>query len=156
MNLIWLIDYWRADYEFSWKNVLFYCCKRIFIRQKMLEVFWRIYLNIIFWILLWMLTSLMIWNLNIIVSATLKYCYRQALNKKLKLMGRTMKYLLKNYWAIKHLGLWSPGLRIFCEKFVKPSGLSPTLLLADVLRTFDICVLKYMSLILQNFFQLLD
>ena len=33
---------------------------------------------------------------------------------------------------------------------------SDTLLLADVLENFKICVLKYMNLILQNFFQLLD
>ena len=31
-----------------------------------------------------------------------------------------------------------------------------TLLLADYLKTFQICALKYMSLILQSFFQLLD
>ena len=33
---------------------------------------------------------------------------------------------------------------------------SDTLLLADVFETFKICVLKLMSLILQNFFQFLD
>ena len=33
-----------------------------------------------------------------------------------------MKYFLKNYWAMKYLGLWSPGLRLSFEKFVKPSG----------------------------------
>ena len=33
---------------------------------------------------------------------------------------------------------------------------SDTLLLADYLRTLEICVLKYMSLILQNLFQLRD
>ena len=32
---------------------------------------------------------------------------------------------------------------------------SDALLLADVLRTLEICVLKYMNLILQNFFQFL-
>ena len=45
-----------------------------------------------FWILLWMLTSLVIWNLNITMSTTLKYCYKQALNRKLKLLGGAMKY----------------------------------------------------------------
>ena len=53
-----------------------YCCKRILIWQKMLEVFWRIYLNIIFWLLLWIITSLMIWNLNITVSTALEYGYK--------------------------------------------------------------------------------
>ena len=42
-----------------------------------------------------MLTSLVISNLNITVNTTLKYCYKQALNKKLKLMGGAMKYFLK-------------------------------------------------------------
>ena len=32
---------------------------------------------------------------------------------------------------------------------------SDTLLLAEVLRTLEICILKYTNLILQNFFQLL-
>ena len=58
------------------KKFLFYCCKIIFIWQKMLDFFWRIYLNIIFWILFSMLTSLVIWNLNTTVSTTLKYCYK--------------------------------------------------------------------------------
>ena len=55
----------------------------------------RIYLNIIFRILVCILTSLVILNLNITVSTTLKYHYKQALNKKLKLMGGAMKYFLK-------------------------------------------------------------
>ena len=62
--------------------------------KTILVVFWRIYLNI-FWISLWMLTSLVIWNLNITVITTLKYCYKEALNKKLKLMGGAMNYFLK-------------------------------------------------------------
>ena len=33
---------------------------------------------------------------------------------------------------------------------------SDTLLLDDVFQNLEICVLKYMNLILQNFFQLLD
>ena len=47
-----------------------------FDMAKILEAFWRIYLNIIFWILLWMLTSLVIWSLNITVSTSLKHCYK--------------------------------------------------------------------------------
>ena len=45
---------------------------------------------------MWMLTSLVIWNLNITVGTNLKYCYKKTLNKKLKLMGGAMKYFLKN------------------------------------------------------------
>ena len=37
------------------------------------------------------------------------------------LMGGAIKYFLKNYRAMKYLGLSSPGVRIFFEKFVKPS-----------------------------------
>ena len=44
---------------------------------------------------LWTLTSLVIWNSNITVSTILKYCYKKALNKKLKLMGGALKYLPK-------------------------------------------------------------
>ena len=32
-------------------------------------------------------------------------------------MGGAMKYFLKNYWTMKYLRLWSPGLRNFFEKF---------------------------------------
>ena len=39
--------------------------------------------------------ALVIWNLNITVSATMKYCYKSALNKKVKLMGGAMKHFLK-------------------------------------------------------------
>ena len=42
-----------------------------------------------------MLTSLVILNLDITVRTTLKYCYKQALNKKPELMGGAMKYFLK-------------------------------------------------------------
>ena len=91
----------------------------------MLEVFWRIYLNIIFWILLWMLTSLVIWNLNITLSTNLKYCYKLALNKKLKLItdGRGHKIFSEKAtwpWNIWVYGLL--GYDIFFEKFVKPYG----------------------------------
>ena len=59
------IDCSRADDEFYWNN-FFYCCKRILIWQKILNDFWRLYLNIIFWILLWTLTSLVIWSLKLL------------------------------------------------------------------------------------------
>ena len=49
--------------------------------------------------------------------------------------GGATKYFLKNYWAMKYLGLWSPGLRKVFEKFVKPSSRSPTYLMyAPLLR----------------------
>ena len=64
-----------------------------------------IYLLIYFWILLWVLTSLVIWNLNIAVITTLKYCYKKALKKKLKLMGGAIKYLMKKLLGYKIL--WS-------------------------------------------------
>ena len=35
-------------------------------------------------------------DLNITLSTTLKYYHKQAINKKLKLMGRAMKYFAKN------------------------------------------------------------
>ena len=70
----WLLKRWWWIFL---KQFLFYCCKRILIWQKILEVFLRIHFNIIFWILLlWVLTPLVIWNLNITVSTTLKYCYK--------------------------------------------------------------------------------
>ena len=94
----WLLRSWWWIFL---KQFLFYCCKRILIWQKMLELFWRIYLNISFWILLWMLTSLGIWNLNITVSTTLKYCYKKALNKKLKLMGGMI------FFSKKPTGPWN-------------------------------------------------
>ena len=34
-------------------------------------------------------------DVNITVSTTLKYYYKQALNKNLNLMGRSMKYILE-------------------------------------------------------------
>ena len=65
-NILWN---WRVHCFIAWS---FKCCKRILMWQNILEVFWRIYLNIIFWILLGVLTSLVNWNLNITVSTTLK------------------------------------------------------------------------------------
>ena len=44
MNLIQLTDCWRADDDFFY--FFFYFCKRILICQKILEVFWRPFLNI--------------------------------------------------------------------------------------------------------------
>ena len=58
-SIDWLLKSW---WWLFLKKFLFYYCKRILIWQKILEVFWRIYLNIIFWILLWMLT-LFLWVL---------------------------------------------------------------------------------------------
>ena len=66
--------------------------------------------------LLW---TLVIWNLNVTVSTTLKYCYKSGLNKELKLMEGAMKYFLKNYWAMNYLGLWSPGAANFFFSLVK-------------------------------------
>ena len=91
-SIDWLLKSW---WRIFLKKFLFYCCKRILIWQKILKLFWKIYLNIIFWVLLWMLTSLVIWNSNVTVSTTLKYCYNQVLNKKLKLMGGAIKYFPK-------------------------------------------------------------
>ena len=51
-------------------------------------------------------------DLDIIVNTTLKYQHKQALIKKLKLMGKALKYISTNtfwqYWA-----LWSPGPQYF-------------------------------------------
>ena len=102
------------------------------IWQKVLEVFWRIYLDIIFWILLWILTSLLIWNLNITVSITLKYCYKKALNKKLKLMGGAMKYFPKKllgHEIFRPMVSRATKFFFFFEKFVETSGPSPTYLM---------------------------
>ena len=42
-----------------------------------------------------MLTLLVICSFNITVSTTLKYCYEQVLNKKLKMIGGAIKYFAK-------------------------------------------------------------
>ena len=52
-----------------------------------------------------MLTSLVILNLNITVRDNLKYCYET------KIDGRGHEIVRRNYLAMKHLGLWSPGLQ---------------------------------------------
>ena len=100
------------------------------IWQKILETFWRIYLKIIFWILSWMLSSLVIWNLNVTVSTTLKYCYKKALNKKLKWMGEAVRFFPKQllvHEILRSIGPWH-SIVFFFEKFVKPSALSSLLL----------------------------
>ena len=66
LNLIWLIvEELMMNFLDSRNNFYFMFIKEFWYDKKILELFWRIYLNIIFWILLWMLTSLVIWNLNI-------------------------------------------------------------------------------------------
>ena len=46
MNLIQLIDCWRVDDEFSWNNFNLLLQKNFDMAKK--EVFWIIYLNIVF------------------------------------------------------------------------------------------------------------
>ena len=46
MNLIELIDCWRVDDEFSWNNFNLLLQKNFDMAKK--EVFWIIYLNIVF------------------------------------------------------------------------------------------------------------
>ena len=45
-------------------------------------------MNIIFWILLWMLAAIVIWNEHVTVSTALKYWYKNTLNKKTKTDGK--------------------------------------------------------------------
>ena len=104
----WLLNGWWWIFL---KKYLFYCSKIILTWQKIWQIFWGIYLNIIFWKLLWLLTSLVIWNLNITVSTALKYCHKKALNKKLKLMAVAMKYFPKKVLDMKYFGLWFSELR---------------------------------------------
>ena len=47
MNLILSIDFWIADDEFSWNFILF-LQNNFDMTKKTLEVFWRLYLNIVF------------------------------------------------------------------------------------------------------------
>lgn len=61
--------------------------------------------------------------LNITINTTMKYYQNQALNKKLKLIGVTMKFIWKKLLCHEILALWSPGLQVIFEKFVKPCGL---------------------------------
>ena len=77
-SIDWLLKTWW--WTFLKKN-LFYCCKRILIWKKynkgfLKNLFEYYFLNIIFWKLLRISTSLVIWNLHITVSTTRKYCYK--------------------------------------------------------------------------------
>ena len=45
--------------------------------------------------------------------------------KKKKLIGGAIKFFLKNYWAMKHLGYGFLGYEFFFQKFVKSSGPPP-------------------------------
>ena len=88
-----------------------------------METFWKIYLKINFWILLWMLSSLVIWNLNVTVSITLKYCDKEALYKKLTWAREAVKYFPKKllvHEILRPMGSWYTI--VFSEKFVKPSA----------------------------------
>ena len=69
--------------------------------------------------------------LNIIVNVNffgdLKFEYYWALPWNTA-TSKPWNIFWKNYWAMKYLGLWSPGLRIFFflfEKFVKSSAPPP-------------------------------
>ena len=54
-------------------------------------------------------------DLDIIVNTTLKYQHKQALIKKLKLMGKASKYISTNtFW--QYCALWSPGPQYFFLK----------------------------------------
>ena len=50
-------------------------------------------------------------DMNVTVNTTLKYYHKQALNKKLELMRKVIKYFGQNYLVMKYLALWCPGLR---------------------------------------------
>ena len=50
-------------------------------------------------------------DMNVTVNTILKYYHKQALNKKLELMRKVIKYFAQNYLVMKYLALWSPGLR---------------------------------------------
>ena len=106
MNLIYLIDYWRADDEFYRSNFYFIVVKEFWYGKK-IEFFWRIYLNIVFWILLWTLTFL--YFPGILLKVSLKW------ETKIDGRGHEM-FSEKNSWAMKNLGLWPPELRIFFLK----------------------------------------
>ena len=64
------------------------------------------------------------------MSTTREYCYKKALNKKLKSMGEIMKNFLKkllSHEIFRSIVSWATN---FFEKFVKPSGpLPPTYIL---------------------------
>ena len=52
-------------------------------------------------------------ELNITVGINLKYCYKKALNKKLKLMGEVKKYFRKNllgHEIFRSMVFWTTNL----------------------------------------------
>ena len=114
MNLIQLIDFWRADDEFSW-NKFFYCCKRILIWQIL-------FLNIIV-------------NVNFFSDLKFKYYCEYypeiLLQVSLKLMGGTTKYFLKKllgHEIFRSMVSWATNFFFFFEKFIKLSD-SPSYIL---------------------------
>ena len=74
-----------------------------------------------------MLTSLMIRNLKIILSTTLKHCYQKALNKKLKLMGGVMKYFSKKLLGHEIFrSMVSRASKFFLKNLYNPQVPPPT------------------------------
>ena len=86
-----------------------------------------------------------------IVSTILKLCYKKALNKKLKLIGGTMKFFRKHYWVMKYLFLWSPRLRIFfwriCKTFQPPSRPSYILNVRSLRQIHSFVMNQFLSLV---------
>ena len=70
------IDWLLKSSRWIFLKFYFIVLKEFWYGKKILEVLWRLYLNINFWILLWTVTSLVTSNVNITVSTTLKYCYK--------------------------------------------------------------------------------
>ena len=46
-------------------------------------------------------------DMNVTVNTILKCYHKQALNKKLELMRKVIKYFGQNYLVMKYLALWS-------------------------------------------------
>ena len=86
-------------------EISFYCCKRILTWQKILEVFGRLYLNFF--------SSNIIVNVNFFSDLKLEYYCEY------NWWEGPWNIFWKNYWAMKHLGLWSPGLRNFFWQICK-------------------------------------
>ena len=101
--------YWEYYCEYYWEYYCEYYCK---------YCFWNIIENIIENIIV-NINSFC--NLNIIVNTTLKCYHKQALSKKIKLMGEggAWNIFRQNYWAMKYLALCSPGIRNFFWKISK-------------------------------------
>ena len=68
----WFLKSW---WWFSWKHLNLMLQKN-FNMAKNIKGFLENLFEYYFWVLLWMLTSLVIWNLNITVNCTPKYCYK--------------------------------------------------------------------------------